>query len=278
MEGLAGSSRKSSDEKIADFLMAFLLLVPLHLPHGCDKVEKTDKDEPEEERKAMKKEYILFDLDGTLTDPEEGITRSVQYALNHYGIQERDRKKLIPFIGPPLRESFMKFYGFSWEQAGEAVWVYREYFARQGIFENRVYDGVPEMLEGLKTAGVRILMATSKPEKYAKQIAEHFGFDKYFDFIGGACMDGRRTDKYEVIEYVLKSCAVARETAVMIGDRSHDVAGAKKAGFNSIGVLYGYGCKEELEKAGAGELAALPSDVVKIVLGKEICRKGDVTF
>ena len=226
----------------------------------------------------MNYKTAIFDLDGTVTDSGQGIMNAIRYAVKKHALPEISEETLRSFIGPPLKEQFQSVFGLSENKGADMVATYREYYSDKGIFENRVYDGVPEMLEGLKTAGVRILMATSKPEKYAKQIAGYFGFDKYFDFIGGACMDGRRTDKYEVIEYVLKSCSVVRETAVMIGDRSHDVTGAKKAGLNSIGVLYGYGCKEELEKAGAGELAALPSDVVEIVLGKEICRKGDVTF
>lgn len=269
MEGLAGSSRKSFDEKIADFFMAFLLLVPLHLSHGCDKVEKTEKDEPEEERKAMKKEYILFDLDGTLTDPEEGITRSVQYALNHYGIQERDRKKLIPFIGPPLRESFMKFYGFSWEQAGEAVWVYREYFARQGIFENRVISGAKEMLNELKAAGRKLYVATSKPEIYARQILEHFQMDGAFSFIGGADMEETRVKKADVIRYVLHEAGIPDEEkgrTVMVGDREHDIEGAKENGISSVGVLVGYGSAQELEEAGADWIVQDLEELTRLLL------------
>lgn len=219
----------------------------------------------------MRYTTAIFDLDGTITDSGQGIMNAIRYAVKKHALPEISDEVLRSFIGPPLKEQFQSVFGLSEEEGVVMVSTYREYYSDKGIFENRVYDGVQEMLEGLKTAGIRILMATSKPEKYAKQIAEHFGFDKYFDFIGGACMDGRRTDKYEVIEYVLESCAVARETAVMIGDRSHDVTGAKKAGLNSIGVLYGYGSKEELEMAGAGELAVLPSDVVEKVLEKSIC-------
>ena len=146
------------------------------------------------------------------------------------------------------------------------VATYREYYGDKGIFENRVYDGVTETFEKLKAGGVRILMATSKPEKYARQIAEHFGFSGYFDFIGGACMDGRRTDKNEVIEYVIDTCKVDRRKAVMIGDRRHDIIGAIKSGIHSIGVLYGYGSREELEKAGAEMLAVTPADIPELIL------------
>ena len=222
----------------------------------------------------MKYQIALFDLDGTVTDSGPGIVNSIRYALEKYGLPVPEEKVLRTFIGPPLKEQFQAVCGLNEEEGARMVEAYREYYTDRGIFENSVYSGVPEMLERLKESGVRILMATAKPEKFARRIAEHFDFAKYFEFIGGACMDGRRTDKYEVIEYVIRQCGISeeeRESAVMIGDRSHDVTGAKKAGLNSIGVLYGYGCKEELEKAGAGELAALPSDVVEIVLGKEIC-------
>ncbi|HJB95788.1 MAG TPA: HAD-IA family hydrolase, partial [Candidatus Mediterraneibacter intestinigallinarum] len=173
---------------------------------------------------------------------------------------------LQSFIGPPLKEQFQSVFGLSDEEGAVMVATYREYYGEKGIFENRVYDGVPEVFQKLQKAGVRILMATSKPEKYAKQIAEHFGFSQYFDFIGGACMDGRRTDKHEVIEYVIDSCKVVRENAVMIGDRRHDIIGASKAGIHSIGVLYGYGSREELEKAGADMIAVTPGDILKFVI------------
>ena len=135
------------------------------------------------------------------------------------------------------------------------VALYREYYGEKGIFENRVYDGVPEMLDTLKRAGIRILMATSKPEKYAKLIADHFDFAKYFELIGGACMDGTRTVKEEVIEYVLETCGI-----------SHDIVGAKKCGLHSIGVLYGYGSREELEASGAERIADTPEAAAEMIL------------
>lgn len=196
--------------------------------------------------------YVLFDLDGTVTDPKVGITESVAYALKSYGIHVENLDSLCKFIGPPLTESFEVFYGFSKEDAIEAVEKYREYFSVTGIFENKVYEGMEELLSSLKKQGKKILLATSKPEVFAKQILEHFHLASYFDFVGGSELDGTRTIKAEVIQYVLKQNNINNlEEAIMIGDRKHDIIGAKETGISSIGVLYGYGSKDELVDAGA---------------------------
>ncbi len=152
----------------------------------------------------MERTHILFDLDGTLTDPMVGITKSVQHALSSYGIQEPDLRALCPFIGPPLKESFMKYYGFSQEKAQEAIGRYREYFADKGIFENRVYEGIPQMLDRLKDRGCRLFVATSKPEAFAVRILKHFRLDRYFDQVYGASMDERLVRKGDVIAYALE--------------------------------------------------------------------------
>ncbi len=214
----------------------------------------------------MNYKTAIFDLDGTITDSGPGIMNAIRYAVKKRGLPDVPEEVLRSFIGPPLKEQFRSVFGLSDDEGTIMVATYREYYGEKGIFENRVYDGVPEVFQKLQEAGVRILMATSKPEKYAKQIAEHFGFDKYFDFIGGACMDGRRTDKHDVIEYVIDSCKVCRENTVMIGDRRHDMIGASKAGIRSIGVLYGYGSREELERAGADMIAVTPDDISKLIL------------
>lgn len=213
---------------------------------------------------------VLFDLDGTLTDPGEGITNSVAYALKKYDIEVSDKRELYRFIGPPLHESFMEYYGFSKEQAMEAVEYYREYYRKQGIFENLVYDGVEDMLKELKSSGRKLVVATSKPEAFAKQILEHFELSEYFAYIAGANMDGTRTRKNEVISYALESCEISRlETVIMVGDREHDIQGAAKVGIASIGVLFGYGSLEELQKAGAAYIAETVEDVTAIVKGSE---------
>lgn len=217
----------------------------------------------------MEKQYLLFDLDGTLTDPMEGITRSVQYALDHYGIHEPDQKKLCPFIGPPLKECFIKYYGFEDEKAAEAVTVFREYFSVRGIFENQVYAGIPEMLSLLKESGKTLLVATSKPERFAKQILEHFKLEGYFTFVGGADMTETRVKKGDVIRYVMEEAGISDPSqAVMIGDREHDVLGAKENSMDSVGVLFGYGSRQELEEAGATVIAATVEELGRILMGE----------
>lgn len=219
----------------------------------------------------MRKDILLFDLDGTLTNPMVGITKSVQYALQHYGIVEKDLEKLIPFIGPPLRESFKKFYSFSEEQASEGVKVYREYFQEKGIFENEEILGIREMLKELKAKGKRLYVATSKPEVYARQILEHFAMDHFFSFIGGADMEETRVSKGDVIRYVLERVKVmegeeiGKKNVMMIGDREHDIFGAKENGIQSVGVLFGFGSREELEAAGADWIVESAAELTQVL-------------
>lgn len=215
------------------------------------------------------KNVLLFDLDGTLTDPGEGITNSVRYALKKFGIEVSDRKELYRFIGPPLAWGFETFYGFSSSEAQKAVAVYREYYCDRGIWENKLYPGIPSLLSSLAQAGKILLMATSKPEPLAVQIAEHFEIADSFSVIAGSELDGRRTDKAEVIRYAL-TLGEVRETdhAVMIGDRKYDIIGAKKTGLSSVGVLYGYGSESELKEAGADRIAETVSDLKNLFLNE----------
>ena len=210
--------------------------------------------------------YLLFDLDGTLTDPAEGITNSVMHALRKWGIEVSDRSELYCFIGPPLSASFKKYFGFSESDALLCVDYYREYFRDRGIFENRVYDGIHDLLSGLKADGSVLILATSKPEEFAKQILEHFDLSKYFDFVAGASMDESRNKKEDVIAYALEmSGIVDRSEAVMIGDREQDILGAKINSLDSIGVLYGYGDRAEHTAAGATYIAETVEDVLKAI-------------
>ena len=192
---------------------------------------------------------ILFDLDGTLTDPAEGITKAVEAALNHYSIAVEDRAALHKFIGPPLDESFPEFYGFDAARTAEATEVFRAYFDRQGWRENIPYPGVEDMLRDLRAAGKRLLVATSKPEVFALRIMEHFGLVRYFDHICGAPMDNQEgAKKAAVIRDALRRAGVEDlSTAVMVGDRRHDIDGARQAGLEAVGVLWGYGDLQELE-------------------------------
>ena len=208
---------------------------------------------------------LLFDLDGTLTDPFDGITNSVLYALKKCGIAETDRKKLAAFIGPPLMESFQVFYGMSEGAARRAVACYREYYADKGIFENRVYDRIPETLAALAARGKKLYVATSKPEFFAEKILEHFRLAPYFSGVAGATMDETRTRKADVIAYALGRFSLPQAQSVMIGDRMHDVAGAKQNKLPCIGVLYGFGSREELLAAGADMLAETPEALLPLL-------------
>ncbi|WP_294582041.1 HAD family hydrolase [uncultured Thomasclavelia sp.] len=194
----------------------------------------------------MDKKHILFDLDGTLTDPMMGITKSVRYALNYYGIEVANLNDLLPFIGPPLRDSFQEFYGFDPQKADEAVEKYREYFRTDGIFDNKVYPGIETCLETLLQSGKKLYVATSKPEVFARKIINHFGLAKYFEFVGGSEFNSREK-KADVIEYVLMTNQIDKKDVIMVGDRKHDIIGSHENDIPCVGVLYGYGTKEELE-------------------------------
>ena len=209
---------------------------------------------------------ILFDLDGTLTDPGMGITNSVVYALEKLGYERAERQELYKFIGPPLHDSFQMYYGMDTQQTDEAVRLFREYFARQGIKENQIYPGIMEMLRALHDAGRHLVLATSKPEQWARIIMADFGMDVYVPDIAGATMTRERNKKGLVIAYALEAFGVDPATAVMVGDREHDILGGKENGLPGIGVTYGYGDREELERAGAVAVADTPEELTKLLL------------
>jgi phosphoglycolate phosphatase len=211
--------------------------------------------------------FCFFDLDGTLTDPALGITNSVMYALKTYGIEETDREKLYPFIGPPLVDSFREYYGFSEEQGYEATERYREYFREKGLYENTVYDGVFSLLKELKESGKKIVLATSKPEEFAIQILKHFDLFRYFDFVCGALMEEKkRSHKEDVLRYAIEVSGASPAESCMVGDRKFDMEAAKSLGLYAVGVLYGYGDREELSRAGADELVSEVSDLKEVLL------------
>ncbi len=206
--------------------------------------------------------YCLLDLDGTLTDPGMGITNSVMYALRKFGIEVSDRSELYSFIGPPLADSFQKYYGFDEEKANQAVAYYREYFRDRGIFENEAYQGIAEVLGALKEKGAVVALATSKPYEFAVRILEHFGLIQYFDYFGAATMDGRISKKTDVIAQLLSEIGIDdRAGVLMVGDRDQDINGAKANGLASVGVLWGYGSAEELQGAGADFVLESPKDL-----------------
>lgn len=208
--------------------------------------------------------YILFDLDGTLTNPKEGITKCVQYALKHFGI-ERECDELISFIGPPLKEKFIEYASLSEVEGVKAVEIYRERFAPIGIFENEIYDGIIYLLEELKKQGKTLAIATSKPTVYAEKIAEKYGIMPYLSCLVGSELDGRHTDKAEVVEIAMRKLGASSKSTIMVGDREHDVIGARKNGVECIGVGYGYGGEDELLKSGALKIADTPYELLKIL-------------
>ena len=210
---------------------------------------------------------ILFDLDGTLTDSQEGIINSITGALAYFGIQE-ERENLLEFVGPPLDESFRLRYGFSQEQIAVGIEKFREYFNRRGWLENAPYPGVEELLRDLRGAGRRLLVATSKPENMAVQVLEHFGLAPYFDRICGAPADNQEgARKANVIRSALQwmGCEDLSDV-VMVGDRRHDIDGAHEAGLQAIGVLYGYGDRAEHERAGAEFIAGDLDELRRLLL------------
>ena len=209
---------------------------------------------------------VLFDLDGTLTNSELGITTCVQHALKRFGIEVEDRTALRSFIGPPLGESFQVYYGLSKEESEQAILYYRERFSTIGLYENEVYEGVEKMLQNLKKCGKKLIIATSKPEKFTLLILEHFDLLKYFDFVAGATLDGSRGEKADVIRYALEMCKIKdKSDVIMVGDRKFDVLGAKENDLKSIGVLYGFGNYEELLEAGADYIVETADEITKLL-------------
>lgn len=211
-------------------------------------------------------EYILFDLDGTLTDPKEGITRCVSYALEHFGIK-RDPDSLTCFIGPPLKEQFMKYAALSERDAVRAVEIYRERFAPIGLFENKIYGGILPMLEKLRSLGAVMAIATSKPKVFAVQIAEKYGIAPYMTEIVGSELDGTLTDKALVIKKAMELLGADKEHTIMVGDREHDCIGAKKNGIGCIGVLYGYSEPGELRRARASKIVSDTDELCSALVG-----------
>ena len=216
----------------------------------------------------MKNEYnhILFDLDGTLTDSAKGVTKSVQHALKQYGINA-SLEELKSFIGPPLHQSFMEVYGFSKQEAYRVVEYYRNYYSDVGIFENKVYPDIVELLENLNKSSKKVYLATSKPTFFAEKILKHFKLDHYFTTIAGSNLDGTRVEKKEVIARVLEeNRMLIINESVMVGDRKHDIIGARAWNLDSIGVTYGYGSFKELQEAGSTMIAESVPELQKLLL------------
>ena len=213
-------------------------------------------------------QYILFDLDGTLTDPREGITKSVQYALAKMGIEEPDLSALEHFIGPPLYDEFRRCYDFDDVQAKQAVAAYRERFSVDGWKENILFDGVPAMLKTLRAAGKTLAIASSKPTLFVEKILELFGIASYFDVVSGATLDGSISTKAQVVEQALTLLSVKdRKSAVLVGDRMHDVEGARSCGIDCVGVTFGFGGLQELQQAGAKYIVQDFAELMQLLTG-----------
>lgn len=220
-----------------------------------------------EKEKHMKNyDLIIFDLDGTLIDTGIGIMKAVEYALDKFNIPVGDYSTLRKFIGPPLKASFMKYYNFTEEDAEKAILYYREYYKDKGLYENKIYDGMDELLSKIKESGRKLVVATSKPEVFAKIILDQNNISKYFHIIGGATLDGSRINKDDVIRYALDNLGSHdKTTALMIGDTEFDIYGAKKVGIDSLGITYGYGQEEEIKKAGATYIKSSVKEIEDII-------------
>lgn len=214
---------------------------------------------------------ILFDLDGTLSDPKVGITKSVQYALNRMGIDEPDIDKLECFIGPPLQDSFAEHYNFDETCTQKAIDLYRERFKEKGMFENELYSNIPLLLKSLKEQGYTLIVATSKPTVFAEQILKYFKIEQYFQLIVGSNLDGTRTSKTEIIQYILDKYNEHKLSEfIMIGDRKHDIIGASNTGIDSIGVTYGYGSFEELSHSNPTHIVRSVNQLKDSLMGTKI--------
>ena len=212
-------------------------------------------------------DIILFDLDGTLTDSKEGIINSFEYALGQFGVDPLPRAEMSKCVGPPLKYSFTNFFGFEGERLKAVLEAYQVYYRPRGIFENSVYGGVEDMLRTLRAAGKKLAVASSKLEIHVHTVLRHFDIEKYFDFIGGSDDSRLRPDKPAVIKYVIDAMPIPDlSRAVMVGDRHFDVEGARECGLETVGVLYGYGTREELEEAGARSIARDIPELTKLLL------------
>lgn len=214
----------------------------------------------------MEKKYIIFDLDGTIIDSGLGIKNGIIYSLKSIGIQNVEENILNKFIGPPLKDSYMRFFDLSEEKAKDMVNKYREYYSEQGIYEAYIYEGIEEVIKNLKEKENEIILATSKPEIFAKKVLNHFNLMDYFNFVGGATLDHKITHKNEVLQYVLKEYYINPQNGFMIGDTKFDILGGKLFDLNTIGVTYGYGSLEELKKANADNIVNKPEEILKYIV------------
>lgn len=215
----------------------------------------------------MRKHFILFDLDGTLTDPKQGVYRALFYTIEKLGLAEVPEDQLETFLGPPLADSFSRFYGMDKKEAEKTANVFREYYSDKGKLENEVYPGIRDMLDRLQDADALLAVATSKPEVFARQIFDHFDMSHYFAFVGGSTLDSSRVSKADVIAHTLKALGNPHEEWVlMVGDRDYDIIGAKAHGLTTVGVTYGFGTAEEHKEAGADHIVSSVRELEELLL------------
>lgn len=214
----------------------------------------------------QKIKYVFFDLDGTIFNSQSGISRSVKYALDKFGIGDPGDYILRAFVGPPLKYSFMKHFGFSEEKAEKAIEYYREYYSREGIFKGYPYEHIDDLLRIVKRMGLKSVLATSKPEEYAKRIIEHLEFTDLFYHIAGADMTGERVEKADVIRYAIDTLGITDKSEIlMVGDRKYDVIGAHDVGIRTVGVLYGFGTEAELRSVESDYLAKDMRELLQVI-------------
>lgn len=219
----------------------------------------------------MKYKNILFDLDGTIIKSESGVIKGLKLSLAYLGIEVKDEALLLKFLGPPLYDSYKKYFNLNDDEYVKALEVFRKYYLEKGIFDCTLYDGIQECLESLYQSGLKLFIATSKPETEARRIIEHFQLEKFFEFIGGADCDhnGERTTKTAVIEYVIDRAKITnRDSILMVGDRFHDIVGAKNANIASMSVLYGYGSEEEFLRYNTNYIVKSTNDIVDFIINK----------
>jgi len=209
---------------------------------------------------------LLFDLDGTLSDPVEGILNATRHAVSELGLEEKQEIELKYFIGPPLHEIFARQFGLEGKEITRATSVFREYYGARGYLQNRIYEGIPTMLKRLNGAGYKLFLATSKMEYFARRVVDHFALGSLFTGIAGSLPDNSRGHKDEIIACLLKEYNLDPRESLMVGDRYLDVEGARKQNMECIGVSYGFGSREELEKAGAAALADSVSELEEVIL------------
>lgn len=242
----------------------FYVIMPIYMYFYNQKCFVVERDEL---KMARKFDFVLFDFDGTVADTAGGITRCALEALRFYGYDEPDKKRLRLFIGPPLIDSFMQLYGADEELAKKMVDKYREHYSAGGMFECDFYEGVPQLLEALENAGCKMAIASSKPGKFVAEILKKLGADKYFGFISAPEIGHVNPTKAELITWAMQELGAAKENTVMVGDRLFDIEGAKQAGIQSIGAVYGFGSEEELREYKADMLAFNAGQIKELILG-----------